>query len=409
MIGLLLYLEEAAMERSALYGALKDQYMQALIADVLPFWEKYSLDRECGGFFTCLDREGRIYDTDKFVWLQGRQVWTFAMLYNRLEPRESWLEVARHGMDFLRRHGSDADGNFYFSLDRAGNPLVQPYNIFSDCFAAMASSQYALAANDDEARALALAIFRNILKRAGNPKGCYSKVVPGTRPMISFALPMILSNLVLELEAMLSVEEVEATIDNCVAQITGLFLDRERGLIFEHVAPDGSHPDGFDGRLLNPGHGIEAMWFLLEIAKRRQDTTLVKTAVDTILHILEFAWDAEEGGIFYFLDADGKPPQQLEWDQKLWWVHVETLVALLKSFAMTGRPECWQWFERVHDYTWSHYPDPRYGEWFGYLNRRGEVLLNMKGGKWKGCFHVPRALYQCYTVLAELERQGAQQ
>jgi len=390
---------------TARISQLKVQYWQALVDEVLPFWEQFSIDTECGGFLTCLDREGRVYDTDKFVWLQARQVWTFSMLYNRLEQRESWLEVARHGMQFLQRHGRDAEGNYYFALDRAGRPLVQPYNIFSDCYAAMACGQYALAAHDDNAREMALQIFRNILKRAGNPKGRYSKAVPDTRPLISFALPMIISNLVLELEEHLPAEEVATTVDDVVAQITGLFLDKESGLIYCNVAPDGSHADCFDGRLLCPGLGIEAMCFLLDIAERRQDAELTRIAVDTTLRTLEYAWDREEDGLFYYLDARGAPTQQLEWDQKLWWVHVEALIALLKGYAMTGRRECWQWFECLHDYTWAHFPDPQYGgEWFGYLNRQGKVLLNLKGGKWKGCYHLPRALYHCYAMLAELEK-----
>jgi len=102
------------------------------------------------------------------------------------------------------------------------------------------------------------------------------------------------------------------------------------------------------------------------------------------------------------MDARGKPPQQLEWDQKLFWVHSETLVACLMGYAATGREECLTWFERVHEYTWRHYPDPSYGEWFGYLNRRGEVYLPLKGGKWKGCFHIPRTLYLCTKILGEI-------
>ncbi len=57
-------------------------YRDALLQDVLPFWERHSIDREQGGYFTCLDRAGHVFDTDKFVWLQARQVWTFSMLYN---------------------------------------------------------------------------------------------------------------------------------------------------------------------------------------------------------------------------------------------------------------------------------------------------------------------------------------
>ncbi len=379
-----------------------EEYRAALLDDVIPFWERYSLDRECGGYFTCLERDGRVFDTDKFVWLQARQVWTFAMLYNRLERQPAWLEIARHGANFLRAHGMDAAGNWYFALDRAGNPLVQPYNIFSDCFAAMAFGQLALATGDQADAALALRTYHNILRRRDNPKGPYNKLVPGARPLKGFALPMILCNLTLELEPLLPPDEVARTIEMCVHEVMDVFLDAETGLIFENVAPDGRHVDSFEGRLLNPGHGLEAMWFIIEIGRRqtvdgrRGAETLIERAVETILRILEFGWDKEYGGIFYFLDAHGHPPQQLEWDQKLWWVHLEALVALAMAYTETRRADVWAWYAKVHAYAWAHFPDPEYGEWYGYLNRRGEVLLPLKGGKWKGCFHVPRALYRCW-------------
>lgn len=380
----------------------RNLYRDELLERVLPFWERHSVDRRCGGFLTCLDRRGRVYDTDKFMWLQGRQVWTFSMLYNRLDKRRSWLDVARHGVAFMRKHGRDRDGNWYFALDRSGRPLIQPYNIFSDCFAAMGFAQYALAAGDDGAAAIARDTFRNILRRRENPKGRYAKGVPGTRPMKTLALPMILINLTFELEGVVPQSRLDAVAEECRKEVLALFWDRRRKLFHEAVAPDGARLDCFDGRLLNPGHGIEALWFLMDLARRRGDKAMIRTAVETLLAILETAWDREYGGLYYFLDSQGCPPDRLEWDQKLFWVHCETLVALLMGYALTGRPECLRWFEKVHRYTWAHYPDPRYGEWFGYLNRRGEVLLPLKGGKWKGCFHVPRTLFRCWRELEGL-------
>ncbi|MDX5478795.1 MAG: AGE family epimerase/isomerase [Cyclobacteriaceae bacterium] len=374
-------------------------YRDALLNDVVPFWEKHSLDREYGGYFTCLDREGKVFDTDKFVWLQGRQAWTFAMLYNKVEKNPAWLETSRLGIDFLKKHGMDAEGNFYFSLDRIGAPLVQPYNIFSDCFAAMAFSQYGQASGDQESLDLAVSTFNNILKRQHNPKGKYSKIIPDTRPLKGFSLPMILSNLCLELEPLLDKSLVEETIDACVKEVMEVFLDRESLIVYENLLEDGSLSDSFEGRLINPGHGIEAMWFMMDIAKRRGDKALATLAKDVTLNLLDYGWDKEFGGIFYFLDRKGHPTQQLEWDQKLWWVHLETLVALAKAYQITGEAACMNWFEKVHEYSWKHFADPGFGEWYGYLNRRGEVLLPLKGGKWKGCFHVPRGMYQVWKAL----------
>lgn len=378
------------------YAAL---YRDNLLDDVIPFWEKNSPDWEKGGFFTCLDTDGNIYDTDKFIWLQCRQVWCFSMLYNKVEKRKEWLELAEHGAKFLMEHGIDAEGSWYFSLNRAGKPLVQPYNIFSDCFATMAFGQLYVATGDGHYGQIAKTTFDNILSRAENPKGKYSKAYPGTRELQNFSLPMILCNLVTEIADLLPESLIEETIDKGIHTVMDIFYQPALGMILENVAPDGSFVDCYEGRLVNPGHGIEAMWFIMDLAEKRGDKATIEKAVAITLSTLEFSWDKDFGGILYFLDIEGRPPQQLEWDQKLWWVHVETLITLAKGYLHTGDERCWNWFEKVHDYTWANFVDHEKGEWFGYLNREGRVLLGLKGGKWKGCFHVPRGLYQLWKTM----------
>ena len=380
-------------------------YRDNLLKDIIPFWLKNSKDKKFGGYFTCLDRQGSVYDTDKFIWLQCREVWCFAMLYNKVEKNKSWLDFAVHGAEFLKKHGRDSYGNWYFSLNREGSPLIEPYNIFSDCFACMAFGQLSLATNNKEYGQIAKETFDNILKRQDNPKGKFSKTYPGTRVLKSFSLPMILCNLVLEIEHLLSPELVENMIGNGLNSIMNTFYQPELGLILENVTMEGHFSDSFEGRLLNPGHSLEAMWFVMDLAKRRGDNSIIDKAVNITIDTLNYSWDKEYGGIFYFLDVKGYPLQQLEWDQKLWWVHVETIITLLKGFLFTGDERCWQWFEKVHDYTWKHFPDRTYGEWYGYLNRAGEVLLHLKGGKWKGCFHVPRGLYQAWQTLEAIDKK----
>ena len=377
-------------------------YKDTLLNNVIPFWEDRSVDWEEGGYFSCLDRQGNLYDTDKFIWLQNRQLWIFSLFYNELETKEKWLQIARNGAIFLAKNGRDSEGNWYFALNRKGQPLVQPYNIFSDCFAAMAFSQYAKASGDETAKEIALQAYNNVLHRQENPKGKYSKVYPGTRVMKALAVPMILANLSLEMDWLLKSDRLQSVLNSTVAEIMTDFLDSQQNLLYENVALDGSFFDCFDGRLINPGHGIEAMWFVMDIARRQGDRELIEKAVEVVLNILNYSWDEQYGGIYYFLDSKGYPPQQLEWDRKLWWVHLETLVALSFGYLLTQKAECWKWYQKVHDYTWRHFADKENGEWFGYLDRRGEVFLNLKGGKWKGCFHVPRALYLCWQNFSQL-------
>jgi N-acylglucosamine 2-epimerase len=374
-------------------------YRDELLENVIPFWLNNSKDEKNGGYFTCLDRQGVVFDTDKFMWLQGRELWCFSMLYDKVAQRPEWLAMAQHGAAFMQKYGRDERGNWYFSTTADGSPLMQPYNIFSDCFAMMGFAALDKVAPSETYQTIVRETFENILRRRDNWKGDYNKAYPGTRPLRNFALPMILCNLSLEAEHILGTELVNSFIPKVIHEVMEVFYQPDSGLTLENVQPDGSFSDSFDGRLLNPGHVIEAMWFIMDLGHRLGDQALIQKACDRMLTTLEYGWDKEYGGIFYFLDIQGHPTQQLEWDQKLWWVHVETLVGLAKGYQYTGNERCKTWFETLHEYTWNHFKDPEYPEWFGYLNRRGEVLLPLKGGKWKGCFHMPRALYQVWKTL----------
>lgn len=376
-----------------------EKYKNELLESVIPFWMNHSQDPDFGGYFTCLNRMGEVFDTDKFMWLQGREVWLFSMLYNKVEKKQEWLDMALHGAEFMKKYGRDDQGNWYFSLTHDGKPLVQPYNIFSDCFAAMAFSELYKATGNNEHKGIALNTFANIQMRQNSPKGIYCKAYPGTRPLKSFSLPMILCNLSLIMEDILGTEQVNKTIQPLIKEVMEVFYDEKSGLILENVTPEGKFSDSFEGRLLNPGHTNESMWFMMDLAVRNNDKALIDKSIEILLRSTEKGWDKKHGGIFYFLDIKGHPVQQLEWDQKLWWVHIETLISMAKAYRLTGNQECKKWFEIIHEYTWNHFKDPYYPEWFGYLNRQGEPLLELKGGKWKGCFHVPRGLYEIWKTL----------
>lgn len=387
------------------FKQISSRYKRELLENCLPFWLEHSQDKEYGGYFSCLNRDGSVYDTDKFIWLQGREVWMFAMLYNNVEKNQQWLDCAIQGAEFLKKYGHDENWDFYFSLDRKGNPLVQPYNIFSNTFACMAFAQLAKATGNDEYALIARRIFGRILERRSNPKGQWCKAYPGTRPMKDFALPMIICNMALEIEDILEDKSVlEQTIDTCLHEVFDVFYQPELGCMLENVSSvDGTPVDCFEGREINPGHDLEALWFMMNLGVRRGDKALIEKCVEIALRVIERGWDKEFGGIYYFLDAKGVPQQKLEWDQKLWWVHIESAIAMLKGYQLTGNEKCLEWFLKLDAYLWDNFKDKEYPEWFGYLNRRGEVLLPLKGGKWKGCFHVPRGLYQIWKLAEKCD------
>ena len=224
------------------FKKLAEQYKGELLNSVLPFWLEKSQDKEFGGYFTCLDRKGEVYDTDKFIWLQGREVWMFSMLYNKVEKRQEWLDAAIQGGEFLKKYGHDGNYNWYFSLTREGKPLIEPYNIFSYTFATMAFGQLSIATGNKEYADIAKKTFDIVLSKVDNPKGKWNKVHPGTRSLKNFALPMILCNLALEIEPLLDPDFMQKTIDVCIHEVMDVFLPtheprtRNRGYVV-HYGP----------------------------------------------------------------------------------------------------------------------------------------------------------------------------
>ncbi len=398
-------------------AGLKERYRRALEESVIPFWLRHSVDRENGGYFCCLTRDGSVFDTDKFGWLQGRGVWMLSKLYTSWRAEPSWLEYARAGAAFMKAHGRNPDGDWYFALDRTGKPLVEAYNIFTDCFAAAAFAEYSRAAGDEGARRIALDTYARIQQRKGNPKGRFTKQVSANRPIIAMAFPMIQVWLAQEMGDLVEPAVRERYLGEAIDQVMRCHIDRNRRAVYERVFPDGSHPDCMEGRLLTPGHALEVLWFTVRavetlpasspLARSLDRQATIDLATEAMLWTAERGWDATHGGLYYYLDAEGFPPEKLEWDMKLWWVHAEALCAFLLAYKLTRRPVFWEWFRRVDDYVWAHFDDPLHGEWFGYLHRTGEPSSTQKGGKWKGCFHIPRALLTCIRLFEELEASAS--
>jgi N-acylglucosamine 2-epimerase len=376
-------------------------YWRELLERVVPFWDGRAPDAEHGGFFTCFDRDGTLYDTTKYVWLQGRFVWTLSRLYRTVEQRSRWLEAARRGVDFLREHCFDESGRMYFAVTREGQRLTQPWAIFSECFAILGFAEHGRASGDEELIETAHRLFASTLELSRQPDLDSLSYPEQMRPA-THAVPMLLLHVAQELRSARPHSLCEQVIDQALDRILRLHCHPEERALFENVAPDGSLIDSPDGRVINPGHALESAWFVLHEARHRDDTQLRDRAVEVIEWSLERGWDEEHGGILYFLDARGLPSPFLEWDMKLWWVHVEALYAVLLAHHLTGREDMLAWFERVHAWAWGRFPDPDYGEWFGYLHRAGEPALSLKGSMWKGFYHLPRGLLLTAQLLDEM-------
>jgi N-acylglucosamine 2-epimerase len=384
---------------------LTQTYRDGLLGDTLPFWIEHSVDREHGGFMFCLDRDGTVIDTDKGMWQQCRFVWMLATLYNTVEARPEWLELACHGIDFIRRFGFDTDGRMFFHVTREGSPLRKRRYVFTEAFATMALAAWAKAARDEVAATEARDLFRLFLRHANGPDLLPPKVMPGTRPTKSIGIPMITINVAQVLRDTIGDDICDRKIDRSIEEIRRDFVKPELEVVMETVGPNGELIDHFDGRQLNPGHAIEAAWFILHEARcRGGDADLVHMGTQMLDWMWTRGWDTEHGGIVSFCDIQGLPPQEYWHDMKFWWPHNETITATLLAWSMTGEEKYARMHREVHDWSYAHFPDPEHGEWFGYLHRDGSVSTRLKGNMWKGPFHFPRMQWYCWQLLtAHLE------
>lgn len=382
---------------------LSESTRQDLLEDVVPFWLRHSLDRECGGYLHCLDRDGSVYGTDKSMWVQCRAVWLYSRLYRTIEARPEWLDAARLGFDFATRYGFDSDGRMFFHVTRDGRPLRKRRYLFTEAFGVLACAEYGRAAADDRALQRAWDTFRLMVDLLRTPGALPPKIIPETRVTKSHAVPMILLAITQELREFGSDPLATEIAEEAVDQIVHHFLKRDERALLETVGPQGERLDSPEGRCMNPGHAIESAWFLMHEARRQNDSALLRTALDILDWSLERGWDPVHGGLFYFIDIEDKPPQQLEWDMKLWWPHTEALYAVLLAHHLTGMQTYADWYEKVRRWAHDHFPDRDFGEWYGYLHRDGSIALRLKGSMWKGPFHLPRAQLLTLRVLEEMQ------
>ena len=375
------------------------------------FWLKNGLDKKHGGVYTCLDREGHIFSTDKSVWMQGRCAWIFAWLCQTYGVKEEWMAASKSCLDFMENHcfNHEAGDRMYFTVTEDGQPLRQRRYYYSESFYAIANAEYYGLTGESIYldRALkAYQMYWDLWHGKEDPVGLPPKTETATRTGRSFGLPMICLNIT---NVLMRVDDTHMDLyqqraEACIQDIFQYHFHPELGCTLENVGPNGEACLHYtEGRIVNPGHDIEAVWFILEYAKRTGDPDLVKKAEQMFEFAINAGWDKEYGGLLYFVDALGLPPESYEHDMKLWWPHNEILISSLMLYKDTGKEVYLEWFFRTLDYCKEYFADEEYGEWYGYLRRDGKPTMPpCKGSTFKGPFHLPRMLSMTDLMIDEI-------
>ena len=376
-----------------------DLYRRELTANIMPFWLKNGLDPVNGGVYTCLDRDGALMDSTKSVWFQGRFGYVAAAAYNNIEKNPEWLAASKSCIDFIEAHCFDpADGRMYFEVTADGRPLRKRRYVFSECFAAIAMSEYSIASGDKTYAEKALALFKDIRRFISTP-GILEPKYMETQPAIGHSITMILINTASRIREAIADPVLDRQIAESVERLR-LFIHPEFKALLETVTPDGALIDTCAGRTINPGHCIETAWFLLEESKHRGwDSELTAMALQILDWSWDWGWDSEFGGIINFRDCKGYPCQDYSQDMKFWWPQTEAVIATLYAYKASGDEKYLRMHKMAHDWMYAHLPDPEFGEWYGYLHRDGSVAQPAKGNIFKGPFHIPRMLIKATELI----------
>ena len=386
------------------FAQLYQLYRAELLDRTIPFWLKYGIDWQHGGICTCISDEGQVLSGDKYVWSQLRAIWTFSALYNQIERKPEYLDVAMHIFNFIKCRGRNDRGEWYFCLDQHGQPLFDGgTSIYCDGFAIYGLTELARATGNQEALGLACQTYASVQPRLARPGSYQTHPLPIPAGSKAHGISMIFASAFGELGEYLDDRAVTSAALDQAYDVMDVFRCPADRRLYEFVSLDNSRLDSPPGRVVNPGHAIESMWFMLHLFQRIDDRERIRQAIETIRWHCELGWDAEYGGLFLARDAEGSFWEN-KWDMKIWWPHTEALYALLLAYWISAEPWCLADFQRVHDYAFSHFPVPEYGEWIQNLDRRGNRVNATVALPVKDPFHLARALIYSVGVLELLAK-----
>ena len=375
----------------------RDSYKNDLLNDIMPFWMRNGLDRVNGGVYTCLDRDGSLIDTTKSVWFQGRFAFVCSFAYNNVDKNPEWLQAAKSTIDFIEKYCFDTDGRMYFEVTADGKPLRKRRYVFSETFAAIAMAEYSKASGDKEYAAKALKLFNDIRYFISTP-GYMEPKYCDTLQAKGHSIVMILINTASRIREVIDAPELDVQINESIESLKD-FMKEDYKALLEMVGPNGEFIDTCNGRIINPGHCIETAWFLLEEAKHRGwDKELTERALKILDWSWEWGWDKQYGGIINFRDCRNLPVQEYSQDMKFWWPQTEAIIASLYAYEATRDEKYLIMHKQISEWTYAHFPDREYGEWYGYLHRDGTVAQPAKGNIFKGPFHIPRMMIKSYQL-----------
>jgi len=359
------------------FPKLSAAYQEALLGSVVPFYLKNSHD-PLGGYFNGLSAKGEPYDTDKFIDQQARQTWAFAKLYGTSGADDTWLNHARHGARFLYNFAHNDSLRCYASVDRLGRAVAPTTDVCTDAAVVMAYCQMHRITGADEWAMLAKQTLAGLLDRRDTQRIEQAQTVDGFRVLRHLSEPIAVMQALVEAQPLLSEEDWKEAMQSVSNELLNEFLDKRHDILREYVQPEGAFLNTPEGRRLSAGLTFQAANVAHDLANETGNRKLAVQAAAWTIQLCEWAWDEDTGGLDQWVDLKNQTLPYPDGKQRWAWVHLECLSALTKAYFYTRDPNTPKWLQRVHDFTFQHFPDVDNGGWHLALNRQAKPLFEAK-------------------------------
>jgi N-acylglucosamine 2-epimerase len=386
---------------------LLSQYKHYLFDDFLPFMDKFIIDHEMGGFFCNTNRSGRNLTLNKRAWFDGRGIWVYSFLYNRVKRDPSYLETSKKTVDLVLTIQPNTNEFWPGSYTREGIPLPDAVgDVYGNLFIAEGLAEYSEACGDTNYWNMAKGILLSCLSIYDREDYVYP-VDYGPSPPFAHA-PRVLGHWMIFLRTASCLlrhkpdPEIEKIAGRSIDAIMNYHYNPEFALLNEALHHDLSRPKGPFSQFVYTGHAIETMWMIMDEALRTRDRKLFDLARKRLKRHVKVAWDDIYGGVFRSLDDVEHNIWKLD---KVLWAQEEVLIGTLCMIEHTGDPWAFYWFDRMYRYVLDKYPLEKYGS--ALWNNGGDRKMTFVGeGMRVENYHHPRHLMLNILSLERIIKAG---
>jgi len=386
-----------------------------LRSDILPFWLKYSIDDQFGGFRGQISNDLTVDPLAyKGLILNARILWTFSKAYT-VYGEGVYLSTARRAYDYICQYFWDAEyGGLYWMVDHLGNPVDKKKRIYGQAFTVYALAEFFSATKDQESLNKAVCVYE-VIETAGHDSqhGGYFETYERNWEL---ARNQRLSEVDMDekksMNTHLHLLEAYANLlrvwPGCglrlrLGDMIRIFLDRilDRGnhhckLFFDEEWQSRSDRISF-------GHDIEGSWLLCEAAGILGDRAVLSEVQREAIPMAQAVYDQAldtDGGLLYEANRTGI----IDTD-KHWWPQAEAVVGFLNAYQLAGREPFLVAAKRSWDFIEKYIVDHKYGEWFWKVSKDGVPRNDKyKVDPWKCPYHNSRACFEVMSRLDSMER-----